>query len=303
MRRLSRIIVVTALVAAAATAARVARGTASTAAPAAQNYFGWTSKGMPVQLDIHGKVLSKQSFIDGRLWSTCPATMHHCLKKRWSSDIISLLRYAKIPMTGNRITYHRAQGGSEWWLVATRTQGGRVISGWVRQSNHWAGYAPSDSGKIHFRTTLWASSAGTKWTGQTSDGQPLTMSVGYRSVLADLPFSVTQLSRSLTCNDPGGASSTHQITIASLKGEMSNLYWRGGRKYQFPAHTRPEKPASGSVTTSDGLSVTATVTVDRLGPQGKALIATGKLRLEATATGTSSLQCAPLATTFVLRPQ
>jgi hypothetical protein len=309
--RMSRTAVVAAAVGAAAVtnlasrepaAGAAAGGIASSTAPVTQNYFGRTSKGMPLQLDIRGQVLTKQSFIDGQIWSTCPPSMP-CTRKRWPSDVISLTPYKEIVFTGNRISYHRTAGGTDWWLEARKEQGGRVISGWVRQATHWAGYAPGDTGKVRFTARLWASSAGVEWSGKTSDGKPLTMTVGYRNWLAKVPISVTQLSRELSCRDQSGAASSYLVVVPKVEGEMSNLYFRGERKYQYPAHTRV--PANGSVTTDDGLSVGVSMTVSKLAPQGSALVATGTLTIEAAtaSSDTGSHPCDPVKTTFTLRPR
>ncbi|MGZ4398714.1 MAG: hypothetical protein ACXVY8_07705 [Gaiellaceae bacterium] len=268
-------------------------GAASGAAQTAENYFGMTSKGMPLQLDIQGHVLTKHSFIDGQIWSTCPPSMP-CTKKRWPSNVISLTPYRDIAFTGNRISYHRTDRGTDWWLEARKTEGGRVISGWVRQATHWAGYAPGDTGKVRFTTRLWASSEGVEWSGKTSDGKPLTMAIGYRTLLGDVPITVAQLSRELTCRDASGAAASYQVVVPKVEGKMSNLYFRGERKYQYPAHTRV--PASGSVTTGDGVTVRAALTVAKLAPQAGGLVATGTLRLAAAG-------CDPLTTTFMLRPR
>ncbi len=295
--RVSRIAFTFAAAVVAAAIAGLAPAGTVTTAPSAQSYFGKTSKGMFVQLDLRGQVLTKHSFIDGVLWHTCTPGFH-CTKKRWPTDVISLNPYKEIPFSGNRISYHRVVKDANWWLEARVEQGGRVISGWVRQSNHAPGYTPEDSGKVFFTARLWASSEGAAWTGKTSDGKPLTMSVGYRNWDADVPFTVNELSRPLTCREPGGVASTHQVTIPKVEGAMRGLYWRSDRKYQYPAHTGV--PARGSVTTPEGVAVQATVNVTKLAPQGSGLAATGSLKLEGTG---ADYACQPVTTTFTVRPR
>lgn len=287
-----------------ALAALVFAAPAATAPTSVRNYFGTTSKGMPVQLDLQGPVLTKHSFVDGQMVNRCEPGNTKCTKQQWLTDVISLNPLRDIPFPGAKLSYHRvyASGHAEEWLDLRRTPDGRTITGWLRQTNHFPGYGPSDSGKVTFTTRLWASSEGAEWTGKTSDGRPLTMSVGYRSSDADVPFTVDGLTRPLTCRQPGGGAATFPVTVPKIEGSMRGLYWRGERRYQYPGHTTT--PGRGAATTDDGLTVRATLTVSTLAPQGGSLVATGAVRLEGSATGdTGSYPCAPVTTRFTLRPR
>lgn len=270
-----------------------------------QAYFGRTSNGMFVQFDVRGQVLTKNSFIDGVLWHTCTPGFH-CTKKRWPTDVISLIDYREIPLQGDRISYHRVFKDANWWLEARRTGGGRLISGWVRQAAHPPGYTPVDSGKVLFTARLWASGAGVEWAGKTSDGKALTMSVGYQPSAtygSRVPFTVSDLARPLICRDADGATSTIQANVPHVEGAMTALYWRSDPGYRFPGRTAQDKPARGTATTPEGVTVKATMRVTKLAPNGSALAATGTLKLEGAATGEAGYACQPVTTTFTLKPR
>ena len=307
MRRLIVALVVAVAAGAAALTSLALGGTALPSATGAQLYYGKTSKGMSAQIDIRGQLFTRHSQIEGVLIHTCPPTMP-CLKKQWPTAIIPLNDYRDIRFAGSRLTYHRSSNGgrANWWLEARRTQGGSVIAGWVRQEGHPAGYAPADSGKVTFTTKLWAATSGVDWAGKTADGRPLTMSVRYQpqSAAARFPFTVSKLSRPLTCRAPGVAASTFQVTVPELEGVMVGGAFFSDPKYQSPGHTPTDKPARGAVTTADGVSARATMTVSKLSPQGSGLVATGTLTLTGTATGdTGDYPCDPTSSTFTLRPR
>jgi hypothetical protein len=268
-----------------------AAGGASGSGAVAQNYFGKTSKGWNAQIDVHGNVLSPDGIEDNR--------------GSW--------QHLSIPFTGNHIAYHRVLGHEERWVEVRREQGGRVLTGWVRYVSTFPGYRKHDSGKVSFRTRVWASSEGADWTGKTSDGRPLVMSVEYRgrSTLTSvgLPFTVGNLTRPLTCREPGGVASTSQVTVPQLAGVMLGGSFPTHADPDWPTHTgtqgwtRIAKPGRGTATTEDGLSVTATMVVS-IAPKGSDLVATGTLKLQGTATGDAgSYPCTPVTTTFTLRPR
>ncbi|MGZ4412004.1 MAG: hypothetical protein ACXVY8_07700 [Gaiellaceae bacterium] len=261
-------------------------GARSTATQAA--YYGKTSQGLNVQLTIRGQRLSRSfSGIEARWCKGC---------SNWLGTAFYLEH--DVPFVGNRISFHRtfASGRIEQWLELRRELGGRVITGWARYSDHHPGYTPKDSGKVSFTARLWASSDGAEWSGKTSDGKQLTMSLGYSSWEGDVPLTVTGLSRPLTCRDAGGTPSNVEATVSEIKGVMAYFGWWSSKESRHPAHTYSGRPARGSGTTDDGASVQAALTVGRLAPQGSSLAATGSLELKGAG-------CDPLTTTFTLRPR
>jgi hypothetical protein len=265
----------------------------------AKIYFGLTSKGLWADLEVRGQKLLRDSVVYGQIVNHCQKGSTKCLKQVWLSDVIDLSPYRTLTFKGDQLSYYRAHKGYfKEWLELRRTQGGNVVSGWLRQWSQPPGYGVGDTGKVSFTTRAWAASAGYPWSGKTADGKPVTMTVGFTSS-AHYPLTVVKLSRQLVC---GGRP--FQVTVPRVEGMLGGAFYMDGKKPAGDVNTDPDAPARGSVTTPDGVAAQAVVAVTKLAPQGKGLVARGTLRLTGTLLDDAGKHpCVPVATTFKAAPR
>jgi len=266
-----------------------------------QWYYGRTSQGEPVSIDL------RNGATVGR--SNAPANFQPRQFVMWTKGGIERPIPGGLRFGPGRIAYHRSfhEGAIrvEVWFRARREASGRRINGTYRDVTRSPGYRSVDTGSLRFATALWAASGGAEWIGTTAEGRRIALSLFSRPAPAATPrfsLEVPEVSHTLRCPTADGSgpvdiTATARDLTAPLVGAPPV---RGGFRFTTGLQTAPEQPARGSVLTTQGVSVTAELRITHLRWQGTGLRAIGRLTFSG-ANGAGS--CDPVSTAFTLHPR
>lgn len=264
-------------------------------------YYGHTSQGQPVSIDVVGGRVAGPS----RRIAFRPRTF---LMLRHSIEVPlpGGLRVSAKPARVHRVVVEPNIRGEVWFSIRSR-DGGATVTGTYRQVATFAGSSDRrDTGTIRFTAQRWAASGtGAPWATTPAAGGELALAVELRPSPAAAPHYVLHASavgRRLTCKRADGT--TFETTLAGdVRADLvpAGTYpppVRGEYQFRQGLRTAPDAPGRATVRTADGIEVAVELAVTRLRWRDGALHATGAMTWTPAAGA-----CTPGRSEFTARPR
>lgn len=274
---------------------------ATSARPSGEEmYYGRTSQGRAVALDIRGERTAGPS---GKL--AFLERQYLMLRGDTERPLPGGARFVANAVRVHMKEVGRANITAEIWFDARRSADHSTLAGSYRDVVTLQDGGKMETGIVRFTSRLWAASTGAPWSGKRSDGRPIAAAVTVLPSPEGAPaytLTVPELTLPLSCTGPDGTSAGTTVNVTGLRAALSPA-----RRWPPPTHgeymfdhglVTSGTGAVATATTANGAAVRVALAGLRLRWSGTGLVVSGA----ATAQGSGGATCTQTRVGFTLHP-